>query len=70
MIPLFNRRKSDSVKDLEVVGVDPATHLPLESRPTSHDLIPVIDAWPSLHESIKAAVLALVQAASAKGGGG
>jgi hypothetical protein len=42
--------------------------LPTDKRHLPPDLTRVIDAWPSLPEPIKAAVLALVQTAT-KGGG-
>jgi hypothetical protein len=42
--------------------------LATDTRRTPPDLTRVIDAWPTLPEAIKAAVLALVQTAT-KGGG-
>jgi hypothetical protein len=53
---------------LRITPSSVAHHLPTETRPLPPDLSQIMDAWPSLPEPIKAAVLALVRSVTKAGG--
>jgi hypothetical protein len=67
-VPLPSRPKSQQGNQLRIAKRASAHSLPTDTCPLPPDLTQVVDAWPSLPEPIKAAVLALVRTATGKGG--
>jgi hypothetical protein len=59
-------RKGKTNKDLQQAADSVAHPLPTDKRKISPDLAAVINAWPDLPEAIRAGILAMVKATTAK----
>jgi len=69
MRPEIESPKSHSDKTLRSASSPLAHHLPTDKRKTPRELQSIIDAWSNLPDPIRAAIMALVNAASGNGGG-
>jgi hypothetical protein len=66
MRPQANCRKDPKDKALRNSTNLVGHHLATDTRQTDPDLARIVDAWPTLPESVRAAITMLVKAASGK----
>ncbi len=69
MRPQADSFKTAPSNDLGQPAPSVAHYLPTDTCKTDPDLSAVVAAWPELPEAIRAGIVAMVKAASGKGGG-
>ena len=69
MRPVAGSPKGSLPNDLRQPAHSVAHHLPTDTCRTDPDLAAVVAAWTELPKAIRAGIVAMVKAASGKGGG-